>query len=165
MGFAYLWLLTHRPPPHIRFVLLGPRVCLHLPSDDISQYRPWCSAGSSGHHGLQRDLHPPSHIPVRFRLPVNSAGYWRCAPCPAHTDKGSPRLPFQFTLPGYLHSAAISIKLSAFRLAPPTRAPLTSLPVITSAALAGFTLPPYMIPISSANSLLTISASQPLIRE
>lgn len=69
-GFAYSWLLTHRPPPHIRFVLLGPRVCLHLPSDHISRYRPWCSARSSCHQGLQRDLHPPSHFPGRFRLPV-----------------------------------------------------------------------------------------------
>ncbi len=89
IGLAYSSLLAHRLSPHIRFVFLRPRVCLHLPSDGTSRcLYPWCSARSSGHHDLQRDLHPPSHIPVHFRLPVNSTGYWCCAPCPAHSKKG-----------------------------------------------------------------------------
>ena len=33
---------------------------------------PYGSARSSCHEGLQRDLHPPSRIPVRFRSPVRS---------------------------------------------------------------------------------------------
>jgi hypothetical protein len=31
---------------------------------------PCCSAKGSGHYGPWRDLHPPCHLPVRFRYPV-----------------------------------------------------------------------------------------------
>ena len=39
-GFASLCLLAHRPTPHMRFVFLGPGVCLHLPSDSTSRWTP-----------------------------------------------------------------------------------------------------------------------------
>ena len=73
----------------MRFVFLGPGLCLQLPSDPASRRRPCCSAKSSGHHGLWRDSHPPSHFPARFPLPVPSTGsFSRCfAPCLAHQRK------------------------------------------------------------------------------
>jgi hypothetical protein len=37
-----------------------------------------------GATNLSRGLAPPGHFAGRFRLPLDSAGSRRCAPCPAH---------------------------------------------------------------------------------
>ena len=70
----------------MRFVYLGPGVCLQLPPDASSRLRPCCSARSSCHQGLQRTFTFKS-LPGRLSPSGWPAGPARCAPCLSH-DRG-----------------------------------------------------------------------------
>ena len=82
LGFGSTRSLTPRRSPRMRFVSLGPELCLQLPSHLASRRRR-CRSARGSCHRAPRGLSPPSHFPVGFRLPVACASQ-RSAPCPAH---------------------------------------------------------------------------------
>src|SRR5260370_41775748 len=53
-GFDLFCVLAQRAVPSMRFVFLGSRFCLRLPSNPVSPQRSCRSANGSGHHGPQR---------------------------------------------------------------------------------------------------------------
>jgi len=82
-GFGYLRPLAHRRSPRMRFVFLGPGLCLRLPS------HPHRCAAVAVRLGVPvtkvpGGLAPPGHFPSGFRLAVISAPRGASAPCPAH---------------------------------------------------------------------------------
>src|SRR5688572_25349408 len=57
MGFAITGPLARHDMPEIRFLFIGPRLCLALLSDDASRRRPWVRLSFTSIR-LDRDFHP-----------------------------------------------------------------------------------------------------------
>ena len=75
LGFGSFCPLAHQPTPQCPSCSSGRDfACSFLPIPPRGGHR-CCSARGSCHKGPQRDLHPPRHIPVRFRSPVQSASH------------------------------------------------------------------------------------------
>src|SRR5687767_3083354 len=56
-GFAITGPLARHDMPQIRFLFIGPRLCLALPSDPASRRRPWVRLSFTSIR-LDRDSHP-----------------------------------------------------------------------------------------------------------
>jgi hypothetical protein len=86
-GFRVLCPLAPSRAPRMRFVCLGPELCLRLPSHDTSRCRSCRSARGSGHHGPQRTS-TSTALPASLSLAVAQRHPRRFAPCLAHKAKG-----------------------------------------------------------------------------
>jgi len=82
-GFGWHGPLTHRSLAFMHVVFLGPGLCLQLPPDGPSRFRPCCWARISRHQSLQRTFTFQS-LPGRLSPPGSPAPPGRCVSCLSH---------------------------------------------------------------------------------